>query len=228
MANSTQEKFKQWEISELLRTFPGLSLRPVVNGQIKLTGTLSFSADAKGLERIDDAYEVEIAVPPNFPRELPLVKETAGRIPRDFHTNPDGSLCLGSPIRQYLELAKTPTLPGFVKTCFIPYLYGFSYKEKYGRLPFEELDHGMKGIRKDLAILFGIDDEKAVEEMVRLAGMKKRDANKRRCPCGSGRRLGKCHNRPVNRLRSQLGRPRLRDHYRWLTNKHHRFAKECR
>jgi hypothetical protein len=96
-------------------------------------------------------------------------------------------------------------------------LYGFSYREKHGCLPFGELDHGMKGICKDLAKLFEVKDEKAAEEMVRLAGMKKRDANKQRCPCGSGQRLGKCHNRQVNRLRDGLGPSWFRDHYRWLT-----------
>lgn len=217
MIRTIRDKFERWKLGELLHDYPGLSLRPIVNGQVRLVGFLSFSAEANGLERIDDAYEVEIAVPHSFPRGLPLVTETAGRIPNDFHRDDDGSLCLGSPARQYLELNKAPTLPGFVRTCLIPYLYGFSYREKHGRLPFGELDHGMKGIMKDLAALFGIDDEKSAQEMVRLAGMKKRNANKRRCPCGSGRRLGKCHNRKLNPLRQALGRTWFRDHYRWIT-----------
>jgi len=212
-----QDRFEQWKLGDLLQSYPGLSLRPIVNGQVRMAGTLSFTASANGFERIDDAYELEISVPDGFPREFPLVRETAGRIPRNFHTNDDGSLCLGSPARQQLALVSAPSLPAFVKSCVIPYLYGFSYREKHGDLPFGELDHGMKGIRKDLATLFGVSGEKVAEEMVRLAGMKKRDANKHRCPCGSGRRLGKCHNRQVNRLRSRLGRPWFREHYRWLT-----------
>lgn len=158
-------------------------------------------------------------VPNRFPRELPLVKESAGRIPKDFHTHDDHSLCLGSPVRQQLALSKSPTLPGFIRSCVIPYLYGFSYREKHGELPFGELDHGMKGIRNDLADLFGVQDRKAVEQMVYLAGMKKRNANKRPCPCGSGRRLGKCHNRRVNHLRRRLGRTWFREQYHWLTGK---------
>lgn len=217
MPNTIQDKFDQWKLVELLRAHPGLSVQPIVNGQVRLAGTLAFSAHARGLERIDDAYELEIAVPDGFPRELPLVKETAGRIPEGFHTNDDGSLCLGSPVRQHLELAKAPTLPGFVKTCVIPYLYGFSYREKHGHLPFGELDHGMKGIRKDFAALFGVKDEKIGAHMVRLAGMKKRDANKQSCPCGNGRRLGKCHNRRVNTLRTRLGRTWFREQYRWMS-----------
>ena len=39
-----------------------------------------------------------------------------------------------------------------------------------------------------------------------LASMLRRRANKRPCPCGSGRRLGRCHNRKVNALRDRVGR----------------------
>ena len=215
MPSTTYDKFERWKLAELLTAHPDLSLKPITNGQVRLSGLLSFSADAKGRERIDDAYEVEIKVPHGFPQKLPLAKETGGRIPKDFHRNSDGNLCLGSPARQQLELKKCPTLPGFVNSCVIPYLYGFSYREKYGSLPFGELDHGMKGLRSDLAGLFGISDEVAAEKMARLAGMKKRDANKRRCPCGGGRRLGKCHNRHVNSLRRRLGRSWFREHYQW-------------
>lgn len=216
MISTIQEKFDQWKLGDLLRAYPGLSLRPIVNGQVRLSGQLSFSAEANDLERIDDSYEVEIAIPRRFPHQPPLVTEAAGRIPKSFHTNDDGSLCLGSPVRQQLELKKAPTLPGFVQACVIPYLYGFSYREKHGRLPFGELEHGLKGIHKDFATLFGVQTEKAAEQMVRLAGMKKRPANKNRCPCGSGRRLGKCHNRKVNGLRKQLGRTWFRKQYQWI------------
>ena len=201
----------------MLCAYPGLSLKPITNGLIRLAGTLSFSADAPGLEQIDDAFDLDIAVPAGFPRALPIVRETGGRIPEDFHTVDDGSLCLGSPTQQQLALIDDRTLPGFVRACIVPYLYGFSYHQKHGRMPFGELDHGMEGIRRDFAALFEVSNEHEAEEMVKLAGMKKRFANKQVCPCGSGRRLGKCHNRRVNQLREELGRPWFVEQYRWLT-----------
>ena len=124
-----------------------------------------------------------------------------------------------TPARQHLELIKSPTLPGFIKLCVIPFLYGFSFREKHGQLPFGELDHGMKGIRQDFAEVFGVKDHQAAVQMVQLAGMKKSNANKRLCPCGSGRRLGTCHNRRVNDLRKQLGPTWIRGQYQWLTGK---------
>jgi hypothetical protein len=219
MANSIQERFQQWKFEELLIKYPGLSLRPSSNGYVRIVGSLSFAGEASGFERIEDTYALEILVPSSFPRTLAGVRETAGRIPKSFHTNDDGTLCLGSPLRQKLELAKEPTLLGFVRTCLIPYLYGYSHREQHGSLPFGELEHGREGLRKDFTAFFGLGNDKAAEQMVWLTGMKKREANKYPCPCESGRRLGKCHNREVNRLRTQLGRAWLRGQYRWLVGR---------
>lgn len=36
--------------------------------------------------------------------------------------------------------------------------------------------------------------------------MRKRHANNERCHCGSGDRVGRCHDRPLNRLRERMGR----------------------
>ena len=210
------KKLERWQLEELLRTQPGLSLKPIVEGVVRISGTFSFSANADGREQIEDTYKLDISVPDVFPSKLPLVTELGGRIPKDFHTFSDGTLCLGSPTRLRLKLCESPTLPTFANECLIPYLYGYSFKEKNGYLPFGELDHGPGAILKDYADLFGVKDEKKALEMIRLASLKKRDANKQRCPCGSGRRLGSCHNLQVNQLRHRLGRSWFRDQYTML------------
>jgi hypothetical protein len=192
---------------------------PKVNGQLRIKGVLPFKAEADGLERIEDEYLVDIVVPPSFPRDLPAVTETAGRIPRRFHTNPDRSLCLGSPTRQRLALGHSQTLSTFVEQVLIPYLYGFSFRERHNFLPFGELAHDKEGLIEDFANLFGETEDWSVLEMVRLTGLKKRHANKQPCPCGSGRRVGKCHHLRLNALRNQLGRRWFHDQYSWLQRK---------
>jgi hypothetical protein len=199
-------------LDELRRQQPGLQLRPVSDGELKLAGELEFSAEAPGYDRLNDRYDVEIIVPASFPREPPLVREVGGRIPATFHTNPDGTLCLGSPAKLRLSLLRTPTLPGFVNQCVVPYLYGYTHWEKHGKLPFGELAHGPAGLRQEFAGFFGLADGRTAAALVRLAGMRKRVANKLPCPCGSGRRLGRCHHLAVNRLRYELGRKWLRQH----------------
>jgi hypothetical protein len=93
-----------------------------------------------------------------------------------------------------------------VERCVVPYLYRYSYLKTHGEAPFGDLEHGAEGIQEDLRLLLGVDAKSAVLPFVHLVGIRKRHANKRTCPCGSGRRLGRCHNRLANRLRKRLGR----------------------
>lgn len=196
----------KWGIEELLRKFPELRLQPTNSNETIIAGTLAFSAEAQGQSQISDRYEICISVPSGFPKAVPLVRETAMRIPRDFHKLDSGHLCLGSPTRLRLILADNRTLLSFVERCVIPYLYGYSIVESGGELPFGELSHGARGLREDLASMLGIEDELLLLGFVRLLTMKKREANKRQCPCGSGMRVGRCHNRKLNMLRAKLGR----------------------
>lgn len=202
----TRDRIQAWRVDDLLEKYSGLRLVPIRSEGLKLAGPITFSAQARDLESITDEYEVEITVPPKFPRAVPAVRETAGRIPPTYHTLGDGTLCLGSPTRLRLIASESCSLTRFVERCLIPYLYGRSYFEKHGVMPFGELAHGDDGIREDLASIFGVDGRYDLCEFVRLAAMRRREANKQPCPCGSGRRLGRCHNRSVNALRGRLGR----------------------
>lgn len=203
---SLRQRFVRWRIDELLAKYSGLRLMPGPPGWVKLAGGLAFGAEGPSKERIDDEYQIELSIPDQFPDQLPAVRETAGRIPPSYHKLDDGALCLGSPTSLRLILTASPSLLRFVERCVIPYLYGRSHFERHGTLPFGELRHGEAGIRQDFASLFGTNCEETIPEFVRLAAMRKRQANKQACPCGSRRRLGRCHHRRVNMLRHRLGR----------------------
>jgi hypothetical protein len=200
-----RERLERWGVPALLRTYPDLRLAPDSRDRITIRGTLAFTMAPPGKEQITDEYTIELAVPHAFPNTLPATRETAGRIPNSFHRLDNDGLCLGSPTRLRLVLARTPTLLGYVEQCVIPYLYGHSYFQRHGVMPFGELSHGATGLRQDLMSLFHAN-EAAIPAFVRLTTMKRRHANKHPCPCGSGHRLGRCHHQPVNRLRRELGR----------------------
>jgi hypothetical protein len=218
MAEAARERFRRIGLGALLAAHPGLRAQPLVNGELRLCGEVEFDAEAPGHHRIADSFEIELLVPEEFPNELPSVRELTGRVPKSFHQHPnDGTLCLGSPTRQRLALVGNPTLLTFMTKCVIPYLYGFTHKQKHGTLPFGELGHGNAGLLADFAALFGVMPASA-HEMVRLASLKRRIANKCPCPCGSGKRLGRCHNRRVNRLRDKLGRHWFRAEYARFAN----------
>ena len=194
-----------WRLEELLVRQPGLRIVPAASDLV-LVGRLTFTAQIPDKVQISDCYQIELRLPETFPRKIPSVFETGGLIPRSYHHLQDGSLCMGSETRLRLMLSEGMSLVTFIDRCLIPYLYRFSYLETHGEAPFEDLDHGLSGIREDLRELLRAKRESEVLPFIRLLGMRKRDANKKRCPCGSGDRVGRCHHRQLNRLRKRLGR----------------------
>jgi hypothetical protein len=182
-------------LREFLRDYPLMALRPSADEHLRLKGRFVFLAHHAKEGEISDSFALQIDVPKAFPKDLPKVIETDGRIPRtgDFHIYSDGTLCLGSPISVLLKLSKSPTLFGFAENCLVPYLFAISRKLKSGGpLPFGELDHGSKGMLADYAQLFKLKLPEQARYAIQLLGMKKRCANKLPCPCGCSTRLGRC------------------------------------
>jgi hypothetical protein len=198
-------------LDELLVTHRGLRIVPVSSDETRIRGPLSFRVEQSGLDSIADTYEILLDVPRKYPSEFPTVSETAGRISPKFHKLNDRSLCLASPTRIRLALLGNPSLLYFVEYLLVPYLYGHSFFERFGVLPFGELPHGRNGLVEDIASLLAVQPDSDVEAFVALSGMRRRAANKRPCPCGSSRKLGRCHNTRLNALRKQLGRSWFRE-----------------
>jgi hypothetical protein len=193
------------KLQEFLARFPLMTLAPSQAQDLILEGNLEFVAHTKSHGEVADTYQVRIRVSKRFPSEIPVVHEIARRIPRDgnYHTNADGSFCMGSRIRLLILISREPTLLGFISNCLIPYLYAVSVKlAGGGSFILGELAHGATGELEDYRALFGVDSRDQVRLTVKYLGMKKRRANKLPCPCGCGTRLGKCkYNRKVAEMR---------------------------
>lgn len=182
-------------LSQFLSDYPGMSTAPCSDAGVCLRGKFRFKANTPGCDEIDDSYRLEIFIPDKFPRALPTVKENGGKIPRDgnFHVNPDGTLCLGSPLRLLNKVHRVPSLSNFADKCLVPYLYAVSYKlEHGGDFVFGELAHGYQGIVDDYSVLLGLKERHQITRAIQLLGIKKRLANKRPCPCECGKKLGAC------------------------------------
>lgn len=213
MADSLYRWYEQVKLTALLDRHTGLHVLPCVDELLVIAGTIAFEGPGQNGEILRNAYDIKMWVPPSFPEVAPLVQETGERIPPDFHKLEGNFLCLGSPTEIRLRLKESATLPDFVQYFVVPYLFGHAFFCKYGTMPFGELAHGEAGIHQYLCELFATKDAKHVLDFLRLAGMKKGVANKQPCPCGSGRRLGKCHNRRVNQLRRKFGTGTFREEY---------------
>lgn len=75
----------KWGVEELLRKYTELRLQPTKRDETIIAGSLEISAQTCGQKLISDRYEISICVPSDYPRAIPAVRETAMRIPRDFH-----------------------------------------------------------------------------------------------------------------------------------------------
>jgi len=179
------------QFQDLYLSYPRLSLQKDTKGPWYINGILKFSREYfKRL--IEDEYSVKIIVPENYSDMLPKILETGDRIPKDFHHYLDESLCLGAPLAVKLKFRRQPTLLGFVDNCAIPYLYSFSYKSRFGKLPFGELSHGGIGILEYYQELFGVKDHKRVLKLIEILAEESYHSHDR-CPCGRGKRLESCH-----------------------------------
>ncbi len=134
----------------------------------------------------------------------PSVYEVAGRIPNEYHKLADGSLCLASRLRLAAAIRTRPTLLEFFEDFVISYLYRYAYYEKFKKDPWPDLKHGLSGLVRDYSKLLGVPAGESCLSYLELLGLRKRVANKRPCPCGSGARVGRCHYRRLNPMRERL------------------------
>lgn len=178
---------------ELSAKYVDLSISQVNADTWIISGLLRFSASVHDKGVIDDEYKIKITLPPDYPNIPPTAEEISGRIPKEFHTNKqDGTLCVAAALEARIKFAECPTLIGFVENLLIPYLYSFSYKEKYGNLPYGELSHGAKGLLEYYRDFFNVSDDSYVVGLLRIIS----DDNYRGhhdCPCESGKILRQCH-----------------------------------
>ena len=192
---------KSLALEEFRKEFPEFGVRRDRNDDLRLVGAFTRVLHAEGLPEIEDTFDLEIVIPRSFPACPPRVYDRGARIPADYHRLPDKALCLASPLRIALSVRREPTLLAFAGRFLTPYLYRFSHIDKFGRDPWPDLPHGVPGIIDDYSRLLGATSAQMCVGFIALLGRRKRIANKRPCPCGSGLRLGKCHHMRINGIR---------------------------
>ena len=203
------------QFQDLSLSFPKLRLQRYGKGHWYVRGMLRFSEE-HFRRCIEDEYSIEIAIPEEYPDVLPKIVETGNRIPGDFHHYQDGSLCLGAPLDVKQKFRKQPTLLGYVDNCVIPYLYSYSYKCKFGKMPFGELSHGGIGLLEYYRELFGIKDQRRVLKLIQILTEEQHYRDHDRCPCGSGKRLRSCHGTMLLEIQKLQSPTEFLNEYHWI------------
>ena len=211
-------------LEEFLQKYPQMAIVPSGQDGIVLSGILHFSARVGSTTDLplEDRYRLKIICPKGFPfLKIPKVLELDKKIPQNgkFHVNPDNTLCLGSPLRLRIIINKYPTILGFVSKLLIPYLYSVSRILNGSAKSFDmgELEHGETGIIEDYKSIFKLSSREQVISTLKLLGIRRRLANKKKCPCNCSFRLGKCNKRfLLNDIRSTAPRKWFREHINTL------------
>ena len=224
------------QVGQLRDRYDGLHLK-FRRTTAYLVGNLEFRAK-RGQETFSDNYLVDLCFPHDYPLKPPAVKETGGRIARnvDHHVYPDGTLCLGPPLKVLREFGKNPTVLWFIEDILIPTLFWHTYYRIHPQTPLATYTHGDKGIREyreqtDLKELyfeiFQTNSLSAVLRFLEMIGKENTFCDSQTCPCNSGKSLGDCHG---GLLRSVASMPYLKPAYLaedyWSLKDKHRIGKK--
>ncbi len=197
----TLQKFQR----SIDRKYPTLRVL-VKNDIVYIRGGLILEAsDGRELDR----YSIEIQIPHNYPKSVPIVKEIGGRLAKiaNRHFNPgDETACLFLPDERYKYYPRGSTIidfiEGSVKSFF---LWQTNYDLNGSKSSFEERGHGVEGI-----IEFYSEELKTKDKSVILKFLDYLTAKKVkkhwRCYCGSGKQLRYCHIDKLNDLRAKISR----------------------
>lgn len=180
------------QVAEANCKFTGLQLNEGQDGRYSVAGILEFRSDYHDKE-IEDAYNIEILIPDDYPSTAPRTRSVDGKVPQEFHTYPENlTFCTGAPLCEKLIFFEQPTLMNYIEKLLVPYLFSYSCLQKYGELPYGELGHGAPGILSFYKELFSVhDDYQALAMLTFLADYKYKGHYP--CPCGNKKKLRDCH-----------------------------------
>ena len=180
--------------------FPDLVLRRT-DGRVVAEGRYTLFAD----DRAVDEYQIRVQMPEED-NGYPILFETAGRIPRihDRHIEDQAGKCC---VMAYDELVfRYPDgceVVEFLREPVRGFLISQSYFEQEKDWPFGSRSHGLEGRLEFYAEQVGSHDVVVGLRVLAIVAASSA-GGKVDCPCGSKRRLRKCHRDAIRRLRERI------------------------
>lgn len=188
---------------EIAADYPDLEVE-ARGGAVRVKGAFRLVED----EREIDRYQIEVVLPPGYPRRIPDVYETAGRIPRtaDHHMYADGRACLFVPGEQWRHWPRGSNLQDFLSGPVRSFFISQAIHERTGEWEFGQRSHGALGILEAYQELIGSRDGPTIMRYLKaLARSKLRPRSP--CPCGSGKSINACHMQKLADLRGKVPYP---------------------
>jgi hypothetical protein len=149
-----------------------------------------------------EAFEIEVALSPESPRSLPVVRELGGRIPQDkdlHHVNDDGTLCVLLPDYFLMYHPEGMTLAEFMKGPLRSHLGGQAAVLRGKPWPAGEWAHGLEGVVQLYQQVLGVSDPRKLFLLLQSEASN-RSQRQAKCQCGSGKKRRHCHSKDLRRL----------------------------
>lgn len=163
----------------------------IEDDKVFIKGNLQLKDDK---HKIIDQYTIEIEIPKNYPKGIPIVRELSNRIPKiaNRHVNPDGVLCLFVPDEKWKHYPDGTPIADFIKKIVSPYLLSQSHFEQTGKFLFGERPHGANGILEFYCEILQTKDVDMIKTFITYLS-KPRTKGHWLCYCKSGNKLRNCH-----------------------------------
>jgi hypothetical protein len=186
---------------DLEKKYPDLCLT-VEGDLVYLRGTIPILHDGAELDR----FQVEVVIPPDFPKRIVIVRETGDRIPHTayWHTYAQGGLCIAVP-EDWLIDANYASIISFLAGPVRNYFLGHALAECKIARPMGERQHGSKGLYEAYGEMVGSSRPAVIEKYLEYL-TKKKIKGHWKCPCGSGKRLLVCHRADIVNLQKKIPR----------------------
>jgi len=168
--------------------------------RVEVRGTFPIIEDGEELDR----YLVDITLPREYPDELPVVREIAGRIAHhaDNHMS-HGVACLFVPEERWRICPPGTGFLEFLNNPVRNYFLGYSVYSRTGAWPMGQRAHGVAGIYEYYAELLGMTDAAVITEYLDCLRRKELKGHWL-CPCKSGKRIRACHQLEILDLRRKI------------------------
>jgi len=167
--------------------------------------------------KILDRFQVSIELTKAYPQDLPIVRETGGRIPwiEDHHINPDGSACVMIPEERHRIWPLGAPLSRFLDGPLRNFFLGQMAQERGGPWPFGEWSHGELGLLEFLQSELGTGDIEVVLRFLLAIASSVVDS-RCQCPCDSGKTIQSCCKKKLDQFRRAVSRDRAYQLFHWL------------
>jgi len=181
--------------------FPDLTVS-TTGSQIYIRGAFPVIHEAIVLDR----YQIEIEWS-DSDREAPVLRETAGRIPRtdDRHIDVNGKACPLVPEEWLIRPREARTVIHYLDCPVHDYFLWQSLTERGLTPHWNQRSHHVAGLIEAYGDMVGMHGEKTVRQCLDYLSKEKFKGHWA-CVCGSGRRLRDCHIEYLRNLQQKIPR----------------------